>query len=65
MAETTTRLPDQVFVVSMAGNVLLMVDGPQSPTNNDLVDEIRASFVATGVHDDEISVVWQASPLPR
>ena len=54
-----TPRPAEVFVVSMGGSVLLMVDGEENETNRDLVDEMRASFAATGTPADDVEVIWQ------
>lgn len=54
-----TPRPAEVFVVSMGGSVLLMVDGEENETNRDLVDEMRASFAATGTPSDSVEVIWQ------
>lgn len=59
-ARVTPRLAE-VFVVSMGGSVLLMVDGEETPANRELVDEMRASFLATGTPADEVEVIWQAA----
>jgi hypothetical protein len=56
----TPRLAE-VFVVSMGGSVLLMVDGDETPTNRELVDEMRASFAATGTPSDQVEVIWQSA----
>jgi hypothetical protein len=53
--------PAEVFVVSMGGSVLLMVDGDENPTNRALIDEMRASFEATGTPSDEVQVIWQSA----
>lgn len=55
-----TPRPAEVFVVSMGGSVLLMVDGEENPTNRALVEEMRASFAATGTPVDDVEVIWQA-----
>jgi hypothetical protein len=57
-----TPRPAEVFVVSMGGSVLLMVDGEETPINRELVDEMRASFTATGTPADEVEVIWQSGP---
>jgi hypothetical protein len=65
MEQRRTRVtprPAEVFVVSMGGSVLLMVDGEESPANRELVDEMRASFVATGTPADAVEVIWQTAP---
>lgn len=55
-----TPRPAEVFVVSMGGSVLLMVDGEENQANCDLVDEMRASFAATGTRPEDVEVIWQA-----
>jgi len=61
LAARVTPRPAEVFVVSMGGSVLLMVDGDETPTNRELVDEMRASFEATGTPADEVQVIWQGA----
>jgi hypothetical protein len=65
LAARVTPRPAEVFVVSMGGSVLLMVDGDETPTNRELVDEMRASFEATGTPADEVQVIWQSARRPR
>ena len=55
----------QLFVVWMNGRVMLMVDGPTPPEVDSLVIDARASLVASGVHPDDIDVVWKdRTPTP-
>jgi hypothetical protein len=61
-ATRVTPRPAEVFVVSMGGSVLLMVDGDETPANRELIDEMRASFTATGTPPDEVEVIWQSGP---
>jgi hypothetical protein len=60
LATRVTPRPAEVFVVSMNGSVLLMVAGEENPTNRELVDEMRASFEATGTPAEEVQVIWQS-----
>lgn len=55
-----TERPAEVFVVSMNGTVLLLVDGAATPDNQALIDEMRDSFVATGTPADDVQVIWQS-----
>lgn len=56
---TVTKRPAEVFVVSMSDSVLLLVDGPPTDENTRLVEEMRASFVATGTPAADVDVVWR------
>lgn len=59
---TVTSRPAEVYVVSMHDSVLLLVDGPPTDENTALVDEMRASFVATGTPAADVEVIWQGRP---
>lgn len=58
-ATRVTARPAEVFVVSMNGTVLLLVDGDATDENRSLVDEMRESFEATGTPSEQVEVVWQ------
>ena len=56
---SVTGRPADVCVVSMDDSVLLLVDGPPTDENTALVEEMRASFVATGTPASDVEVIWQ------
>lgn len=56
---SVTSRPADVCVVSMDDSVLLMVDGPPTEENAALVEEMRASLVATGTPATDVEVIWQ------
>ena len=55
---SVTRRPADVCVVSMDQSVLLLVDGPPTSENTELVEEMRASFVATGTPAADVEIIW-------
>jgi hypothetical protein len=47
-----------VFVAWDCGKVLLVVDGAPCPETDQLLEEMRDSFVTTGIPREDVQVVW-------
>lgn len=60
-ANTARQRPADVVVVSIDDGVLLLVDGTPTPESEQLVEEVRRSFVETGRALEDVTVIWQAS----